>query len=239
MEKKLPIIQSLWVGDKLSNLEKLCLQSYVYHGHSFHLYTYDILENLPSGVTLRDANEVLPESSIFKYKDRNTFSGFSNLFRYKLLLDKGGYWSDMDMVCLQPLDFASDYVFATEGDHEITNCLIRAPSQSELMRECYSGARQFDSDTITWGKAGPIFFKNIVAAQGLSNFASDPSAFCAIHYSDFQVFTQPRSAELLETNLKNVYGLHLWNEMWRIKNLDKNRIFTPTSLYRTLQLRFG
>lgn len=43
----LPIIQSLWIGNPLSNLEKLCIQSFLDHGHKFHLYTYADIGGIP------------------------------------------------------------------------------------------------------------------------------------------------------------------------------------------------
>ena len=33
------VIKSLWIGDQLSRLEQLCIKSFLYHGHEFHLYT--------------------------------------------------------------------------------------------------------------------------------------------------------------------------------------------------------
>ena len=30
------IIQTLWIGDSLSPMERLCLASFVYHGHDVH-----------------------------------------------------------------------------------------------------------------------------------------------------------------------------------------------------------
>ncbi len=42
----LPIIQSLWIGNPLSKLERLCIQSFIDHGHEFHLYTYATVGSL-------------------------------------------------------------------------------------------------------------------------------------------------------------------------------------------------
>ena len=35
------IIQSLWIGPRLSNMEYLCIKSFIDFGHEFHLYTID------------------------------------------------------------------------------------------------------------------------------------------------------------------------------------------------------
>ena len=40
-------IQSLWIGNTLSNVEKLCINSYIKNGHEFDLYTYGEIDNIP------------------------------------------------------------------------------------------------------------------------------------------------------------------------------------------------
>ena len=95
------IIQSLWIGDKISNIEKLCINSYLKNGHSFHLYAYNDIEGVPSDCTLKDASKILPKEDVFAYNvgiGKGSYSAFSNYFRYKLLDLKGGWWTDTDIV---------------------------------------------------------------------------------------------------------------------------------------------
>src|SRR3989338_7556081 len=110
-------IQLLWIGDELSNLERLCLYSYLQNGHSVHLYVYNSNLDGPEGVVLKDGNEILDKSEIFVYQSgcgKGSVSAFSNLFRYALLYQKGGWWSDTDVVCLKHLDFQDKYVFSAQ-----------------------------------------------------------------------------------------------------------------------------
>lgn len=112
--KKKPIIQSLWIGTKLSVMENLSISSFLQNGHPFHLYIYDNVQGVPEGVTLKDANNILHSDKIFKYKDFDSYAGFSNIFRYKLLLEKGNYWVDTDIICLKPFLDNTEYVFASQ-----------------------------------------------------------------------------------------------------------------------------
>ena len=105
------IIQGLWVGSTLSTLEQLSIKSYLRNGYTYHLYSYNDVQAVPPGTVMRDGNEVLPASAIFQYRKHNSYAGFSNYFRYKLLLQNGGWWSDLDMVLLKPFDFFDEYVF--------------------------------------------------------------------------------------------------------------------------------
>ena len=105
------IIQSLWVGPRLSTMERLSIRSFLANGHEFHLYCYAPIAGIPEGAIVKDAREIVPESDVEKFRN---LANFSDSFRYNLLLKKGGWWSDTDSVCLRPLDFNQNYVFSSE-----------------------------------------------------------------------------------------------------------------------------
>src|SRR5258708_32444629 len=108
------VIQGLWIGARISDLEELSIRSFLAHGHEYHLYTDEHDHNVPEHAIVKDANEIIPSAKIFKYRDYDSYSGFSNFFRYRLLLQKGGWWADTDLICLRPFDFPAEYVFPSE-----------------------------------------------------------------------------------------------------------------------------
>jgi len=103
--------QSFWFGETISPYQRLAMKSFIDHGHEYVLYAYDKFD-VPRGVELRDAHEILPRSRVFFYGEgagvgRGSVSAFSNLFRYRLLHERGDWWVDADVVCLSdsvPLD---------------------------------------------------------------------------------------------------------------------------------------
>ena len=74
------VMQGLWVGSELSVMEQLSISSFLGNGHEYHLYVYDDLKTIPPGTVRRDASEILPESRIFKYKNKPSYAGFANFF---------------------------------------------------------------------------------------------------------------------------------------------------------------
>ena len=139
------IVHGLWIGKYLSNLELLTLHSFIRHGHEFHLWLYDdLVTPLPPGVVIEDAAELLPKESIFTKKNldaecgvgKGSYGPFSDLFRYKLLYEKGGYWVDMDITCLRPLDIRAPYLFRSHRIGVMGN-LIKCPRHSAMMRRAY------------------------------------------------------------------------------------------------------
>ena len=111
------IINSLWIGRPLSPMEQLSIASFLQNGYEYHLYCYDEIGNVPAGTVLRDAAEILPASGIFYYRrgaGGGSVSAFANLFHFKFLLERGGWWVDTDMVCLRRFDFPEPILFASE-----------------------------------------------------------------------------------------------------------------------------
>ena len=139
------IIQGLWIGDKLSRFEHNSIKSYLNQGYEYHLYTYDNVLNVPEGVIILDANNILDKKYIFNYE--GLIAPFSDLFRYKLLFDKGGIWTDCDIISLRKLPNENDakYIFVAERTilqgafksikpKKVLNSFIRAPKGCELMK---------------------------------------------------------------------------------------------------------
>ena len=152
-------VHSLWIGPALSKLELLTIRSFLRHGHRFHLWVYgDLATALPREVILEDANEIIPQRHVMRKAEtdpetgvgRGSFSSpFSDLFRYKLLLEKGGYWVDMDVTCLRPLNFAAPYVFRRHRVGVVGN-IMKCPPRSRLMQTVYDQVARRADEHSEW-----------------------------------------------------------------------------------------
>ena len=58
------VIKGMWIGDSLSNVEKLSINSFLKNGHDYHLYIYDDIKGIPDGVVVKDANTILDRSKM-------------------------------------------------------------------------------------------------------------------------------------------------------------------------------
>ncbi len=153
-------VNALWIGP-LGELELLTLHSFSQHKADFTLwmYTEPIVVTLdgrqkkcvlPPGITLRNADEILPKERVFKYPSKmhygfcgETYIGFSELFRYKVLYERGGWWSDMDVTCLKPLtEITEPYFFRFHGVLPVVGNIMKVPPKSDLMKSCFETAEQ-------------------------------------------------------------------------------------------------
>lgn len=231
------IIQGLWIGSELSIMEQLCISSFLQNGHQFHLYVYDEMRNIPPGTIIKDGNEILPAERIFMYRDWASYAGFANFFRYKLLLERGGWWVDMDLVCIKPFDFDEEYVFSSEisKGEEVINCgAIKSPAGSPLMEYAWGVCQTKNPEELVWGETGPRLLGEAVRRFSLERFKKPCEVFCPIGYSDWErLITPPINGIADET-----YAIHLWNEMWRHWGKDKNAQYPAGCLYAELKKEY-
>jgi hypothetical protein len=232
-------IQGLWVGPSLSTMERVSISSFLANGHDYHLYVYDDVAGTPPGTTLKDASEILPPSQIFLYREHKSYAGFANFFRYKLLLERGGWWMDTDVICLQPVVLNSPYAFATERDTDgrsfVTSGIIKAPQDSELMERAWNICKSKRPEDLKWGETGPSLMHNLVLRSGLCEYIQDHDVFCPIDSARW--FDAVLPGRRLSFGVQSL-TVHLWNEFWRRMKLDKDESYPPSSLYEQLKQRY-
>jgi hypothetical protein len=237
------VVQSLWIGERLSTMEQLAIRSFLQNGHEFHLYTYGAVRNVPGGTIVRDANEIMPEARVFRYgpaagKGQGSFAGFANFFRYKLLRERGGYWVDADVVCLRPFDFPQPYVFALESRwHDRppgpANAVIKSPAASAFAQRCCQVCDCKDPAQLAWGETGPRLAEQIIAELSLQEFLQPASAFCAVPWYEPHKLIEPGGR--IEDHW---HALHLSQEIWRRRNWDKDSKYPASSMYEQLKARY-
>jgi len=255
-------IKTLWIGPSLSVIEQLSLTSFIKCGHRVELFTYDEIQNIPEGVILRDGNEILSETKIFKYKARPSYAGFSNWFRYVMLFKEGGVWVDTDVVCLKPFDFDTDLFFGMQQADYFNVAVLGAEPEIEILgflaKQAEDPNKFLPYDTfndkrkklkrkylqgnhrgnIRWGELGPNGFTKAINYFGYSGRALPLTAFYPIHYTCWPtIFDQTYPS--VDAYFPDSYAIHLWNEMMRgKKGFDKDKTYHENSLIEELKRRY-
>lgn len=231
------VVHGLWIGQHLTALELLTIHSFLQQGHAFHLWAYDDIQTpLPAGTHLQDANEILDRQHIFSYKNTTTtgqgkgsLAGFSDVFRYKLLYEKGGWWADMDITCLRPLDFEAPYVFRDHDFLPVVGNMMKCPAGSPLMLDCFEQAtRQVDANNTEWLK--PILILNEqIEKHGLTQYIrpniSNPDRWEVVDYLRHFSPTLP----------DHYHFIHWMNEGWRSLGIDKNSCIAGSLLAQKMK----
>jgi len=218
-------VQSFWYGDQLSPYEILCIRSFLAHGHAFDLYSYSSDLSVPKGCNLLDAAQILPEDQIIFYKFDDYKGGialFANLFRYKLLDQKGGWWVDTDVICLSRELPNAEYSFAYANDELqlINNAILRAPRASYLMQSCLAAAQEI-GDNARWGDTGPQLLTEMIHGGNMEIHVKHAREFYPIPWGlALDILDPMKTADLL-VKCEEATFFHLWNEILRRNAVDK------------------
>lgn len=249
------VVQGFWSGP-ITAMERLSIASFLQNGHRFDLYTYDAREvqSVPPGnVHICDAREIVPESEVSTFRCAQQFSDY---FRIALLLKKGGWHSDLDVVLLRPLDFSADFCFYRDHDEStISFAFSKAPAGSSLMRHCYDYLSQMAPDDrarLSWQEVGTEFVSGAVEYFNLTAFAQPGYVLDPVHWSRVRDLIDPTAA----FDLSRSYSVHLFHAAWNSGPADSmgkgfdlghrldNPIWTdatyhPDCLYEQLKRRFN
>lgn len=253
------IVQSLWIGEFLTNMEILCIKSFLLHEHEFHLYTYDTVANVPHGVIILDANEIYPRDKIFTLKEQ--YLPFSDIWRYNLLRIKGGIWVDLDMVCVGNLNELLDHTFVFSSERTIQRGaykmsvphvanigFLKAPIQSQFYIELCDKCEKIEikgknTDKIRYMRV----LRNLIKKYNYEHYIAPPKAFCPIDWWYAKDLFFKKDEDLIEKYgvpphqdlLEGTYTVHLWRNLATHKyHLNLNGEFPPESIFSRFATHF-
>lgn len=232
---KLPEIASLWIGDRLSWLEQLCLKSFADAGHETTLYSYTEISNLPDGVQGADAAEIFPGTPMYRHVRTGSPAIHADLWRLQLLKKTNKIWVDADVYCRLPFDFNSDFVFGWEKHPKLVcNAVLGLPKDSQTLNglldflqdeyaiapwlaEAQQQELQAQKDAgdpvhITaqkWGFTGPAAITYFLKETGEISHAKPQEAFYPISFKHRNHMILSRFSPE-DDMTENTHGVHFW-----------------------------
>jgi hypothetical protein len=239
-KKKPVIVQSLWVGDNLSRMEHYSIKSFLTLGFEYHLYTYNHVKNIPKGyknLKVFDANKIMPQQEIFDVK--KTFLPFSDIWRYKMLYEKGNYWVDLDMIAIKMFDFNEEYLFSSErtlqegafASHskKVANIgVLKAPKGSLFYKEAYEKCSKYNKRNKNEDKLKYMkMLKELIKKHNMQKYVKEPKLFCNLDWwhakEAFEKYDRfPTKygvvAPPIKSNFKGPYTVHFWRD--KVKNVN-------------------
>ncbi len=232
------IIHGLWIGKTLSALELLTINSFIRFGHEFHLWVYEKpITILPPKTVLRDAEQIISAHEVYKRKKddpvlafgKGSFSTpFSDLFRYKLLYEEGGWWVDMDVTCLRPFSITAPFFFNPHPILPMMGNIMKCPKGNAMILETYQRVKQeCNAETEDWLLPNRIL--NEVSKKYQLDHYIGKNMGNRDWWPDIEAFIYGRR-KLPE----QWFYFHWVNEMWRKHHLDKNRTYTASTLSRLM-----
>jgi hypothetical protein len=232
-------INCLWFGKTLGDLEQICLLSMLRQGHKVRLFCYDTISNVPTGIEISDAREIMPRQELILYRGNGSPALGSNKFRY-LIMKKGlGIWLDTDVILIKPIPKPQNCIFGWQDKKLICNAVLYLPQSSPLTGEICNFVSQqypvppfFDDATrselerrsksghpvdvrdLPWGVYGPKALTYFVRKNGLLHYSKPKDVFYPVHWSEAHALLSPKyDVSALITN--STVAIHLWNAALR------------------------
>jgi hypothetical protein len=237
-------VRGFWKGQKLGPMERCSIQSFLDHGHPYHLFAYDDIEGVPAGAIVRDGNDIVPRDQFF-LDDRFSSASFADLFRYTLLHERGGYWADLDVICLKPFSFLQDHVFTRELEPDLSlgygNCVIKAPPRSPVMAACRDACVARGRVSVCWGEFGPALLGRTATELGFDSAFVSYRVFCPVPSWEWETLVRSdrESVRAVKQRVTGIsHAIHLWAEMWRLAGADRDRRWSPGCVYEQLKNRY-
>lgn len=209
-------------------------------GHHLTIYSYEpgAISGVPAGVEVRDANEVMSDPRRTRLFDTAFRALGSDFFRYEVFAKGLGYWVDLDLLFLKPLEFDEPYVFGWESSKSINGAVLKLPQGSPMLHELrgipeknwcppffgprrraiyyWNRLRRGDVmlENLPWGVAGPAMLTYLARKYSLTHFAQSKSVFYPLDYADAQLIFE--DAEIVEALIRpETRALHMWNSRLR------------------------
>lgn len=235
----LPPVATLWIGAGLSWLEQLCLTSFLHNGHEVRLYSYAPVANVPPGVTLCDAADILPATDFLRHERTGSPAIHADLFRLHLMNKTDCIWIDADVLCWRPFSGLGSHVYGWEKPGMVCNAVLRLPPESEAldalvgffddpnpippwapaadraeMEEARAAGKPIPVSRQRWGTTGPGALTYFLQETGEIAHARPEAAFYPIPFSDRRKMVLRRHAQDADFTA-DVLAVHLWGR--RIK----------------------
>lgn len=247
----LATINAVWIGSRLGAMHAACLRSFVRHGHRTVLHVYSQPHDVPDGVELADAGELLPESRMMRHSQSGSLALFSDFLRYEILQQGLGLYVDCDAFCLGPIEDA-DQVFGFESRNCVTTSVLKLPTGSPVLDSLsaikderafippWMGSKRkrryrrrarlgmpVKIQDMPWGTTGPQALTWYVKEYGLERYAAPIDTFYPVHYYQTPLLLDPGLA-IEDITTPRTRLLHLWSQ--KLKDVDFSRVTSSSPL---------
>ncbi len=210
---------SFWHG-RLNPFAYACLASFPQAGASLRVFSYDPHLDLPPGVRLENASAICPDESLtrrFVVNGKPSIAAFADMFRYRMIRDKGYCWVDTDILCLYKTAFGGDgAIFCRQADAVgtslVNNAVLRLPPSHPALAELVATAEAAVDADQRWGALGPFLLTPVLTKYGLYDRALDSHVCYPIEPEQFWKLFLPAYRDWAQEAARGATFVHLWSE---------------------------
>lgn len=212
-------VNMFWHGSALPPYARCCIQTFIDRGHAVRLFSYNQID-VPRGVINVDAGAVIEARDLECYQ---SIEAFSDRFRYELLFKQGGWWVDVDVVCLTDRLTDSSHAWAEEEPGVINSAILKFPAGDPAVGRLAKRARELVGHSDRWGATGPQLASEILGPCEPVHRAGSTAEFYPVHWLEAPRLLLPEQASEISHQIKSALFLHLWINVFKDVGVDLNK----------------
>jgi hypothetical protein len=220
--------RGFWHGPPLTVVHRACLQSFVNCGHAFELYAYEPIDAGP-GIAVKDASLVMARDELFYFfnpiTDELEVAPFSDLFRLLVLLEHGGWWCDVDTMCLSRGMPDCRYAWARDNPEFypdlVANGILRFPPGDRIVQLAFDRACQLKNSLGDRTQLGAAILSPILTQEGMPlDMTISSSAVYPLRWIEMFKLSLPEFAEEVLGKLEPALLLTLCWSFFKYAGID-------------------
>jgi pimeloyl-ACP methyl ester carboxylesterase len=239
-------IAQLWIGGNLSYMEQLCAVSFRDAGHHIKMYTYGDVGNIPDGIEIADANEIMPLGNVIAHKRTGSPAPQADKWRYNMLAKcDRTIWADTDAYCVKRFTSPNGHFHGWESAKHINNGVVGLPQDSEAL----AGLIDFTSDEYaipdwfdpglkaemmimkeagnpvhvgeqSWGVWGPQALTHFLHKTGEHKYAMPIEALFPVSFKKRRKMLKPNE-DMSKLITDNTLSIHFWGRRMRMRIIER------------------
>ncbi|XAT62512.1 hypothetical protein GN278_02500 [Rhodobacteraceae bacterium Araon29] len=230
----------LWVEGPLSFLEQLCIVSFLDAGQNVRLYVYNDVPNVPKGVEVCDARDILSTEEFITHTRTGSVAPHADKFRYLMLAKHSDIiWADTDAYCVRPFTTDNGHFHGWTAPHEINNGVLRLPARGKVLADLIKltsdpygippwlpkwqrkelqaakdAGNPRHAGEMEWGIWGPRALTWALKHHNQVKYALPQPTLYPVPFKDRRMMGRPNRPveELLE---EDTYSIHFWGRRMR------------------------
>lgn len=227
-------------------MEQLCAVSFRDAGHHVKMYTYGDVGNIPDGIEIADANEIMPLGNVIAHKRTGSPAPQADKWRYNMLAKcDRTIWADTDAYCVKEFTSKNGHFHGWESAHHINNGVVGLPRDSDAL----AGLIDFTSDEYaipdwfdeklkdemraqkeagnpvhvgeqSWGVWGPQALTHFLHKTGEHKFSMPIEALFPISFKHRRMMLKP-NLDLSQYITDNTLSIHFWGRRMRMRIIER------------------
>ena len=174
------------------------------------------------------------------------------------MYEKGGYWSDLDMICIKSFDFKEPYVFSSERTiqkgayrmkvKKVANInFLKSPKGSPFFKELYETCMEHHRNKTNKDKIKYMrMARDLIKKYKYEKYIKPPHYFCHLDwwyakdaYLPVKTFKEKYGVpgKSINSMFTKTYTVHLWRDLVTKKyKLDTNGTYDSKSLWERFKV---